>query len=428
MKRILFLLFAAIAFVLIAVFGFEVMEDAIDDESPASTATSTEQIAAGRYLTQAGNCMGCHTSRGGAPYAGGRGVFTPFGAIYSPNITPDKETGIGAWTSADFWAALHHGRSKDERLLYPAFPYTNYTKLTRPETDAIFAYLQTLPPIRQPNREHELRFPYNNRLALVGWRALYFRPGVYQPNESQNAEWNRGAYLVQGLGHCNACHTSRNLVGAIANKGSLSGGRMPVSNWYAPSLISNKEAGVGEWEVRQIVDLLQTGVSERGAVSGPMTEVVKGSLQHLSDTDAQAMAVYLKSLPKDKSPNGLKESPPPTEKNERILARGAKVYEANCAACHQSTGKGISSVYPPLAGNSSVTTHSPINAIRLVLHGGYAPSTIRNPRPYGMPPYGQSMNNEDVAAVVSYIRNTWGNRAPMVQSFEVDRHRATPVH
>ena len=203
---------------------------------------------------------------------------------------------------------------------------------------------------------------------------------------------------------------------------------MPVTNWYAPSLISNKEAGVGEWELQQIVDLLQTGVSERGAVSGPMTEVVQGSLQYLSDSDARAMAVYLKSLPKDKSPTEAKESHAPSEKVEHILTRGKRIYEAHCAECHQSTGKGVSTVYPPLAGNSSVTTKSPINAIRMALHGGYPPSTVRNPRPYGMPPFGQSLNNEDVAAVVSYIRNTWGNRAPMVQSFEVDRHRATPAH
>lgn len=206
------------------------------------TDSDTEQVRRGEYLARAGNCMGCHTTRSGEPYAGGRKLNTPFGQFVTPNITPDKETGIGSWSGEDFWQALHYGKSKDGRNLYPAFPYTEYTKVTRPDADAIFAYLRSLPPVAQTNPPHKINPPYDNQALLYLWRKWYFNEGVYQPDKSKSDEWNRGNYLVQGLGHCNACHTPRNVWGASQDD-QLTGGKIMGSYWYAPSLISPLEAG-----------------------------------------------------------------------------------------------------------------------------------------------------------------------------------------
>src|SRR5690606_19790931 len=238
-------------------------------------ADAAAQLQQGKYLARAGNCIGCHTARGGAPYSGGRRIPTPFGDLYAPNITPDRETGIGAWSADDFWRAMHHGRSRDGSFLYPAFPYPNYTLVTRQDADALFAYLRSLPPVHRPNQEHALRFPYNQRLLLGLWRALYFRPGAYQPDPAQSAAWNRGAYLVQGLGHCNACHANRNVLGATETGAGLAGGLIPILNWYAPSLASDRESGVGDWPPVELARLHKTGVSAHGAVFGPMAEVVR---------------------------------------------------------------------------------------------------------------------------------------------------------
>ena len=224
-------------------------------------------------------------------------------------------------------------------------------------------------------------------------------------------EWNRGAYLVQGLGHCSACHSSRTTLGGSDD--GLSGGLIPVLGWYAPSLTSDAEAGLGDWDTAHIVELLQTGVSPRATVFGPMAEVVRQSLQHMSTADVQAMAVYLKSLPGPAQP--ARRTPRDTSEQARQqLALGAKLYEAQCASCHQADGKGVPPGYPPLAGNRALTTQSAVNAIRLVLNGGFAPGTTGNPRPYGMPPFGPVMDDAEVAAVVTYLRASWGNDAPAV--------------
>ncbi|PHV15856.1 alcohol dehydrogenase [Janthinobacterium sp. BJB1] len=392
---------------------------------PAASALSQEQLVArGAYLAKAGDCMACHTTRGGVPYAGGRALQTPFGKVLSPNITADRETGIGSWTADDFWRAIHNGKSKDGRLLYPAFPYTNYTKVQREDSDALYAYFQRVPPHRQVNAPHALRFPYNQQIALAAWRALYFKPGVYQPLTTQSMEWNRGAYLVQGLGHCSACHSSRSTLGGSDD--GLSGGLIPVLGWYAPSLTSDAEAGLGDWDTAHIVELLQTGVSPRATVFGPMAEVVRQSLQHMDSGDVRAMAVYLKSLPAPAraAPRAPRDT---SEQARQHLALGAKLYEAHCASCHRDDGKGVPPGYPPLAGNRALTTDSAVNAIRLVLNGGFAPGTQGNPRPYGMPPFGPVMDDREVAAVVTYLRASWGNDAPAVSALEVNKYRSVPL-
>lgn len=382
---------------------------------------SGQRQVRGAYLAQAGNCMGCHTAQGGLPYAGGRNLSTPFGIFTTPNITPDRATGIGQWREQDFWKALHEGKSRDGRPLYPAFPYTEYTKITREDSDAIFAHLQTLAPVAQNNPPSTINFPYNFQPLLSLWRAFYFKPGVYQLETAKSKEWNRGAYLVQGLGHCNACHAERNPLGATGGD-KLGGGQIMGSNWYAPSLTSSLEAGSAGWPLEEIIQLLTTGISPRSAASGPMAEVVRQSLQHLSKEDARAMAVYLKSLP-ESSPRLRTAAPALTEQVQHWFQRGAKIYEKHCQDCHGISGQGAPGIYPPLAGNRGVTMTPPVNAVRSVLNGGYPPSTAGNPRPYGMPPFAQVLRGDEVAMVLSYIRNAWGNRASLVTAAQVDSSR-----
>jgi mono/diheme cytochrome c family protein len=385
-----------------------------------ATPGTAEQVARGEYLTRVGNCMGCHTDRGGAAWAGGRPIDTPFGAVYSTNLTPDAATGIGSWSPSEFWRALHNGRSRDGRLLYPAFPYPNYTMVTRDDSDAIHAYLRTQPAVRQPNREHALRWPFGTQAALGVWRALYFLPGPYSQQPAQSAEWNRGAYLVEGLGHCSACHTQRNALGASADMMDLSGGLIPMQNWYAPALNSPLEAGVSDWPVEQVVRMLKTGLAPRGSVLGPMAEVVLNSTQYWSDADLRAMAVFLQALPQAAAPPAAAVQAVPT----RVAARGAKIYGDNCAQCHGEQGQGVAGAYPALAGNRAVLLPQTANLVQVVLNGGYAPATAGNPRPYGMPPYLLVLGDADVAAVLTHLRTSWGNQAAPVSEFDVGRQRS----
>jgi mono/diheme cytochrome c family protein len=373
-----------------------------------------ELVARGAYLAQAGHCAGCHTARGGAAYAGGQAIATPFGTIFTSNLTPDAATGIGAWSAQDFWRALHWGRSRDGHLLYPAFPYPNFTQVTRADADALYAYLRSLPAVPQANLPHALRFPYRTQAALAVWRALYFKPAEFLPQAGQSAEWNRGAYLVRGLGHCEACHAARNALGATRGSAELGGGLIPQQGWYAPSLASAQEAGVATWPVADVVQLLKTGRTSRGSVLGPMAEVVRGSTQHLSDTDLQAMAVFLRGLP----PASV--APPKARTvDAAVMARGQDLYGEHCADCHGDQGQGAAGAYPPLAGNRQVTMASPINLVRVLLGGGFAPCTAGNPRPYGMPPFGHRLNDAELAAVITYVRNAWGNHAAAVSTLNV---------
>ncbi len=378
-------------------------------------------VARGAYLATVGDCAACHTARGGRPYAGGRALPTPFGDVPAPNITPDAETGIGQWSFEDFWRALHEGLGRHGEPLYPVFSYTSFTKVNREDAQAIFAYLKSLPAVRQPDRAPELAFPYSVRQGLVAWRALYFKPGVFQPDASRSAEWNRGAYLVQGLGHCNECHTTRNALGAMDEKQRLAGGEIPAQGWYAPDLSTQPGGGLAGWSAQDIVDLLKTGQSARGTAFGPMADVVRNSTQHLDDADLRAVATYLQSLP-PRTP-----AAPVEVARAADLEAGGKLYGERCADCHGQDGKGVAGVYPPLDGNSSVTEPTGTNAVRGVLLGGFAPATAGNPEPYSMPPFAQQLSDEDVAAVVNYIRQSWGNHAAPVLSADVSRLRHTPV-
>ena len=385
-------------------------------------AFTPELIARGAYLARAGNCMGCHTMPGGAAYAGGRGVPTPFGTIYAPNLTPDRASGLGAWSPAEFWRALHNGRAADGRLLYPAFPYPNYTRVTRADSDAMYAYLRSLPAVAQANKPHALTFPFDQQAALAVWRALYFRPAEPSrpdQNSQRSPEWLRGAYLVEGLGHCNACHASRNALGATRNTLDLAGGLIPVQNWYAPSLTAPDEASLAAWETPQIVALLRTGISDRGAVLGPMGEVVAGSTQHLTEPDLRAMATYLKALPPSPA------APPPANATQPASpdGPGAKLYAQHCVQCHGEQGEGVAGAYPALAGSRAVTLRTPANLVHVVLEGGFPPATAGNPRPYGMPPFATVLSDDEVARLLSHVRGSWGNRGAPVSALDVAKFR-----
>ncbi|MGN6382751.1 MAG: c-type cytochrome [Dyella sp.] len=380
-------------------------------------------IERGKYLATVGDCAACHTQRGGAPFAGGHEVPTPFGNIPTPNITPDDETGLGRWSFADFWQALHTGKGRHGEFLYPAFSYTSYTKVTRDDALAMFAYLKSLAPVRQPAKALGLKFPYSVRSGLAAWRTLYFREGVYQPDPAKSAEWNRGAYLVQGLGHCNECHVARDALGGVPDQPALSGGQIPAQDWYAPDLSTQAHGGLHGWSRQDIVDLLKTGQSAKGSAFGPMAEVVSRSTQHMTDADLAAVATYLESLPARAQPVVVASA----IDNTTLMKHGNEIYDHQCAACHGKDGNGVPGVYPPLNGNSSVDEPTGINAVRVVLLGGFPPVTAGNPRPYSMPPFAQSLKDADVAAVVSYIRQAWGNHAGPVLERDVGKYRQTPI-
>ena len=393
----------------------------LNAERSAPVDATTLTIQRGEYLARAGDCIACHAAPGGTQLAGGRAMATPFGDLYVSNITSDDETGIGTWTADDFYRMMHTGVSRDGTLLYPAMPFASYTKVTRADSDAIFAYLQSVPPVRQKNRPHELRFPYNNRDLLLGWRALYMNEGEYRADAGRSAQWNRGAYLVQGLGHCAMCHSAINALGGSSEAKAFEGGMIPNQNWYAPSLTSNREAGLGDWSIKDIVDLLQTGASERGAVYGPMAEVVYDSLQYLSDEDVEAMAVYLKALPPRDSAEPVAASARLV--SPRVMELGRAIYVKQCAVCHGDDGKGHRPAYPPLAGNQSIVMASPVNPIRMVLNGGFPPGTKKNPRPHGMPPYAHLLSDDEVGAVVTYVRVAWGNTGTPVSPAQANELR-----
>ena len=376
-----------------------------------------QHIGRGAYLARAGNCAACHTARGGLPYAGGRGIETPFGTLYAGNLTPDPATGLGRWTPDEFWRALHHGRSRDGRLLYPAFPYPQFTELDRADSDALYAYLRSLAPVRQENRPHALRFPYDSQVALALWRAMYFRPREFRPDATQSAQYNRGAYLVRSLGHCAACHGTRDALGGPSGELEFGGAEMPRGRWYAPSLHAREEAGVAGWSLEQTVRLLRDGINQEASVMGPMAEVVWGSTQHLSAADLEAMATFLRALPAAPARPHAGE---PAVADARL---GQKLYERHCSECHGDQGQGVPGVYPALAGSRAVTMASAHNPIQAVLGGGFAPATTGNPRPYGMPPFRLLLTDDEIAAVVSHVRTSWGNQALPVTAWEVQQAR-----
>jgi mono/diheme cytochrome c family protein len=373
-------------------------------------------IARGRYLVRAGDCEACHTAPGGVPFAGDRAIPTPFGTIYSSNLTPDPETGLGRWSDADFYRAMHEGIDRLGNHLYPAFPYPWYTRLSRDDVRAIKAYLDTLAPVRQAKRRNELPWPLDQRGLMAAWNGMYFQDGTYRPDPRRSAQWNRGAYLVQGAGHCGACHSKRNVAGATDMDDPFSGGF--AENAYAPSLAGGMRDGLGSWSEQDIVEYLGTGRNSRTAAAGPMAEVVEQSTQYLSEADRRAIAVYLKSLPAPKEASVARI-------DRGTLDRGAALYVDNCAGCHLAEGQGELGAFPPLRQSSAVQATSADTLIGVILQGARIPSTQREPTGLAMQGFADRLDDAQIADLTTYIRNAWGNQAKAVDAGQVSDLRET---
>jgi mono/diheme cytochrome c family protein len=358
-------------------------------------------VARGSYLVRAGDCASCHTVAGGQPFAGGLYMPTPFGRISVPNITPDPQTGIGGWSDEAFYKAMHEGIGRSGENLYPVFPFPWYTKLTRADVSDIKAYLVSLPPVRAPRRPLELSWPASERETLTAWRTLFFTPGEFKPNPGSTPEINRGAYLVEGLGHCGECHNQRNVVGVSRWSGNLEGGA--IEGWYAPNLTADNREGIGSWSVAELTQFLKSGAGPHvGVALGPMREVISESLSHLSSADLQAMAAYLKSVPPKEKFAGTV-----TSEFAGSHPPGSSDYLTFCGSCHGVHGEGVSHEIPALARNGAVLAQGPENVLRVVLGGLPA---IHGLSP--MPAVGVGMSDAQVANTVNYVRNAFGNAAP----------------
>jgi len=381
----------------------------------AADAASVDPVAHGRYLATAGNCGDCHTNPGGAAYAGARPIQTPFGVIYSANITPDPETGIGGVSPDRFYRAMHTGIGHLGEPLYPAFPYTYFTHISRRDSDDLRAYLMSLPAVRQAKPANRLPFPLNVRFVMRIWNALYFRPGSFTPDPAKSEAWNRGAYLVTGPGHCGACHTPKNLLVADKTSQALQGGTL--DNWNALNLTGDLRDGLGAWSADDVVQFLRTGRNGRASASGNMTEVIYNSTSRMSEADLRAIAIYLKDLP----PSGR---PPQTASTDAAaLGAGQAIYVDTCAACHRTLGRGDPGYFPPLGGDAAVQARDPTTILRIILQGARATPTPERPTPLAMPPFAWKLTDQQVADVTSYVRASWGNAASPVSASQVGRLR-----
>ena len=376
---------------------------------------SGDPVARGRYLVDAGDCKACHTAAGGQPFAGARAIRTPIGMIYSANLTPDPKTGIGKWTEADFYRAMHKGIAHGGKNLYPAFPYTYFTRLSRPDVDAIWAYLRTLPSIYQVKPANRIPFPLNIRPLMAIWNALFFRPREFRPDPAMSAEWNRGAYLVSGPGHCGGCHTPKNLFLADRNNHALEGSRL--NDWVALDLTSDPRQGLASWGAGDIVEYLRSGRNARATASGSMQEVIYYSTSRMSDSDLAAIATYLKALPPH-TPAAVLKRP-----DDAVMRSGEAIYFDSCSGCHGPNGEGQVRHFPPLAGDVPVQAHDPTTIIRIILEGSRSVPTPAKPTAPAMPPFAWKLSDSEVAAVSTFVRNSWGNSARAVSRSQVAKLR-----
>lgn len=384
------------------------------------THQTPQTLARGEYLAHIGGCIACHTAKGGETLAGGLRIDTPFGAVFSSNLTSSKTYGLGRWTATDFQNALHWGHSREGRLLLPVFPYNHTSVFTPDDVQAIFSWLQTVKPVEQAQTPHRLTWPLGTQPVIAIWRSLFFTPTPFKSNDSESAEWNRGAYLVQSAGHCAACHGQRNALGSFPAVDDLSGGFLSPQLWVAPSLIDATQTTISNSKLNDTANLLRTGQSQSAHANGPMAEFVQHSGQYLSPADALAIATYLKAQIKpimrsDASPNAVRASSTPS---------AHALYKTHCATCHGDNGEGKVNTYPALSNNPAVVLTQPENLIQMALYGGYGPSTTEHPRPYGMPPFLFTLNNQQIADVLNHVRSQWGNQAPAVSPTQVDRVRA----
>lgn len=371
----------------------------------AAGASATEQEDRGKYLVQAADCQPCHTKQGGQPWAGGLALDTPFGTLYSANLTPDKETGIGNWTPDQFYRALHEGIDDQGHHLYPAFPYNYFTRVTRDDSDAMLAYLKTVPPVKQASARNDLTWPFSMRWLMAGWNLLFLKEDTFKPDPAKSAEWNRGAYLVEVLGHCGDCHTPMNPVGAPKSDEAWRGGH--IDDLFAPDLSANQRIGLGSWSTDDIVGFLKTGRNAHANASAAMGEVVEQSTQHLTDQDLKAIATYLQAIPA--SAEQLTEAA-----SQDQMTLGKQVFDDQCSACHQPKAQGVPNLFPPLEHSAEVQQRDATTLIHVILTGTRTASTDTAPTPASMPAYDWKLTDDQIAAVTTYIRNAWGNSAPAV--------------
>lgn len=384
-------------------------------------------IKRGEYIAQLGDCVACHTAAKGAIMAGGRELATPMGTIYSTNITPDAETGIGKYTFSQFDRVMRRGIAADGHNLYPAMPYPSYAKTSDEDMHALFAYLSHgLPPIKQANKPADMSFPFNMRFGLSFWNFAFLDSTPFKPDPNKDAIWNRGAYLVESLGHCGACHTPRGIAfqeKAMTEAGSSGNNFLAgetVENWRAVSLRNL-------WTVEETAKLLKTGQNAFATVSGGMTEVIHQSTQHFTDADLTAIATYLKSLPAGE--NDLAPPPAPLSvatsavPTKLFTTRGGLGYAQFCTDCHRQDGAGVNQIFPPLAQNPTVTDKDPATLIHIMLTGWKTPETKTHPRVYTMPAFSR-LSDKELAEILSFVRESWGNRTQPVTADAVKTMRA----
>ncbi|MGI9383437.1 MAG: c-type cytochrome [Methyloligellaceae bacterium] len=379
----------------------------------------TAQIERGRYIARLGDCRSCHTMQGGALLAGGLGLVTPFGTIYSANITPDVETGIGAWTKDDFWNAMHSGIRKDGAHLYPVMPYPWFTKMTRQDVDALKTYLETVPPVRYTPPENDLWLPLRVRESVAGWNLLFFEEGVFKPDPSKSAEWNRGAFIVEGPGHCGACHTPANLLGAPEHDRRYEG--QEIQDWWAPNLTGRSSDGVANWSKDDVVAYLKDGRNDYAVASGPMAEVIEHSTQHVTDADLAAIATYLKDPPIGEHERNAMPASEVSPKSEI----GKALFRDNCSACHGADGEGVPRLIADLRKSGVVNAPDPVGVLRVILAGAEGNVTHGAPTRSAMPPFAWKFDDSQVAAVATYVRQSFGNHAPAVSDTDSADLRST---
>jgi mono/diheme cytochrome c family protein len=380
---------------------------------PAAGAYAADKVEAGRYQAILGDCVSCHTAENGKPFAGGRVLATPFGKLATSNITSDKDTGIGAWSEEDFRRAMKEGVSPGGKRLYPAMPYPAYSRMTDADVSALWAYMKTIAPVSRRVQTNLLPFPFHIRTLMAVWNWLNFKPANFVAESGKSATWNRGAYLVTGAAHCGACHTPKSLLGADKADQHLAGGSL--EGWFAPDITPNKVFGIGNWSIDDIIAYLRTGWNSHAVASGPMAEAVENSTSQMTPTDLVATAVYLKDQPAA-SHAGAAAS------GQQVKA-GEAVYQTNCTSCHGWDGKGEGRLFPPLAGNNIVRQDSAESLVRIVLAGGQAAHTHEAPTAPSMPSFAWRLGDQQVADLLTYVRNSWGNQAGSVSPDAVAKAR-----
>ncbi|WP_395069954.1 c-type cytochrome [Paraburkholderia silvatlantica] len=442
MKKNIVSLYAIVARATISVAACAAFASLTAHAADAAELPNAALVAHGEYLARAGDCIACHTAQGGRPFAGGLKFDTPIGAIYSTNITPDVNTGIGKWRYDDFARAVRQGVRPNGDTLYPAMPYPSYARLSDDDVKALYAYfMHGVAPVQAQNRAVDIPWPLSMRWPLGAWRML-FAPKVqaFDGAPSGGSHYNdaivaRGAYLVQGLGHCGACHTPRAptmqelALTDLEGDDFLAGGG-PIDGWVPSSLRGDPRAGLGSWNEDDIVQFLKSGRNLHTAAFGGMTDVVQHSTQHMNDADLLAIARYLKTLPaSDPQETAYAYDPAAANKlqNGDASARGAAVYRDNCMACHRSDGRGYTRVFPALGGNPVVQGKDPTSLIHVLLAGSALEGTQSAPSSFTMPPLGWRLSDQEVADVSTFVRASWGNAGAPVSAADVAKVRKTVI-